>query len=76
MSVRLHALALAAACCAAPALAANSHFSNFTPLANSAGPTADEAVPLTLSSALFSQRSIADRTTQLAPLSSTVAAGT
>lgn len=65
MSVRLHALALAAACCAAPALAANSPFSNFTPLASSAGPTADEAVPLTLSSALFSQRSIADRSAQL-----------
>lgn len=39
-------------------------FDEFTPLAASAGPTADEAVPLTLSSPNFTQRSIADRTTQ------------
>ncbi len=51
---------------AAPALAASSNFSNFTPLAASAGPVslAGEVAPLTLSSANFSQRSIADRTTQ------------
>ena len=51
---------------AAPALAASSNFSNFTPLAASAGPVslAGEVAPLTLSSPNFSQRAIADRTTQ------------
>ena len=41
-------------------------FSDFTPLASSAGPTADEAMPMTLSNAAFQQRSVADRMTQLA----------
>jgi hypothetical protein len=41
-------------------------FSDFTPLASSAGPTADEAMPMTLSNAAFVQRSVADRMTQLA----------
>jgi secreted PhoX family phosphatase len=41
-------------------------FSDITPLAASAGPTANEALPLTLASSAFSQRSVADRTTQLA----------
>ena len=41
-------------------------FSDFTPLASSAGPTADEAMPMTLSNPDFSQRSVADRVTQLA----------
>lgn len=40
-------------------------FSDFTPLAASAGPTPDEATPITLSNPQFAQRSIADRTTQL-----------
>src|SRR5262245_24349972 len=40
-------------------------FSDFTPLAASAGPTADEAMPITLSNPAFQQRSAADRTTQL-----------
>ena len=40
-------------------------FSDFTPLAASAGPTADEARPMTLSNAAFRQRSVADRMTQL-----------
>lgn len=48
------------------ALADDVRFSDFTPLAASAGPTADEAVPLTLSNPAFEQRSIADRTSQLA----------
>ncbi|MBN8506325.1 MAG: DUF839 domain-containing protein [Burkholderiales bacterium] len=71
MSLRLHPLALAAAliALASPAIGATSHFSNFTPLASSAGPIpvggAGEATPLTLSSVQFSQRSIADRTAQL-----------
>lgn len=41
-------------------------FSNFTPLSSSAGPTADEATPITFGSPLLGQRSIADRETQLA----------
>lgn len=49
--------------------AATTYFDNFTPLAASAGPIpvggTGEATPMTLSSPLFSQRSIADRTTQL-----------
>ncbi|NOT11042.1 MAG: DUF839 domain-containing protein [Methylococcaceae bacterium] len=41
-------------------------FQDFTPLASSAGPTADEAIPLTLSNPLFIQKSVADRHTELA----------
>lgn len=41
-------------------------FSDFTPLTASAGPTADEAVPVTFGNPAFQQLSIADRTTQLA----------
>jgi secreted PhoX family phosphatase len=41
-------------------------FSDFTPLTGSAGPTADEAKPMTLSNPAFQQRSVADRMTQLA----------
>ncbi len=41
-------------------------FSDFTPLTSSAGPTADEAMPVTLSNPGFRQRSVADRDTQLA----------
>ena len=41
-------------------------FSDFTPLATSAGPTADEATPITFGNDAFEQRSIIDRTTQLA----------
>ncbi len=43
-----------------------SPFQNFTPLAASAGPTANEALPITLGNPLFKQRSIADRQAQLA----------
>ena len=41
-------------------------FSDFTPLASSAGPTADESRPITFGNAAFQQRSVADRETQLA----------
>jgi sugar lactone lactonase YvrE len=41
-------------------------FQDFTPLASSAGPTADESTPITLSNPVFIQKSIADRMTQLA----------
>ena len=46
--------------------AANTNFDDFTPLTSSAGPTADEAHPITFGSAAIAQRSIADRNTQLA----------
>jgi len=41
-------------------------FSDFTPLVSSAGPTADEAAPITFGNPDFQQQSIADRLTQLA----------
>lgn len=48
------------------AYAGGTRFSDFTPLAASAGPTADEAAPVTFGNPEFQQLSIADRTTQLA----------
>jgi uncharacterized protein len=63
------ALALGLLALSSQAFAAGTYFDNFTPLAASAGPipvgSALEASPITLSSPFFSQRSIADRTTQL-----------
>lgn len=50
----------------AAALADAPRFSDFTPLAASAGPTADESMPITFGNPAFQQRSIADRETQLA----------
>jgi secreted PhoX family phosphatase len=47
-------------------LAYQAAFSDFTPLAASAGPTGDEALPLTLGNLDFFQLSIADRASQLA----------
>jgi len=44
----------------------SAQFSDFTPLASSAGPAADESRPITVSNDSFQQRSVADRTTQLA----------
>jgi hypothetical protein len=41
-------------------------FSDFTPLASSAGPTATEALPITFGNPLFEQWSISDRNSQLA----------
>lgn len=41
-------------------------FSDFTPLATSAGPTTNEATPITFGNPAFQQRSIASRTEQLA----------
>jgi hypothetical protein len=46
--------------------ASDVRFSDFTPLAASVGPTADEAMPITFGNAAFQQRSVADRVTQLA----------
>lgn len=46
--------------------ASGTRFSDFTPLTSSAGPTADEATPITFGNAAFQQRSVADRATQLA----------
>lgn len=47
-------------------LGEGTRFSDFAPLVSSAGPTTDEAAPITLSNALFEQHSIADRDTQAA----------
>lgn len=44
----------------------DTRFDDFTPLSNSAGPTADEAMPITFGNPDFTQESIADRETQLA----------
>lgn len=41
-------------------------FRDFTPLAASAGPTANEAMPITFGNPVFKQKSIADRAAQLA----------
>ena len=61
--IRLHALGTALALVgAAPAVLAQTHFSNFTPLAaNVAAGSLPESAPFQLSSPNFSQRSIADR---------------
>lgn len=60
-------IAASVACAVASAVApAGTAFQNFTPLPASAGPTANEAMPITLGNPLFQQRSIADRQTQLA----------
>jgi len=48
------------------AAADSDRFSDFTPLASSAGSTADEAAPITFGNSSFQQRSAADRTAQLA----------
>ena len=48
------------------ASADGTRFSTYTPLALSAGPTANEAAPITFGNPAFQQRSIADRTAQLA----------
>ena len=44
----------------------STRFADFTPLATSAGPTVDEAQPITFGNPKFIQESIADRNTQLA----------
>jgi uncharacterized protein len=48
------------------ALADGTRFEDFAPLTASAGPTADEATPISFGNAAFRQRSIADRAAQLA----------
>ena len=48
------------------ALADDTRFSDFTPLAASAGPTADEATPITFGNPAIQQRSIANRSAVLA----------
>jgi uncharacterized protein len=54
------------ALCASSVAAQESPFATFTPLPASSGPTADEASPILLSNPAFVQRSVADRSTQLA----------
>jgi uncharacterized protein len=51
---------------ASNAVFADVKFRDFTPLAASTGPTADEAKPITFGNPVFVQKSIADRTAQLA----------
>jgi secreted PhoX family phosphatase len=46
-------------------LADGTRFADFTPLASSAGPTADESAPITFGNPDVQQRSIADRFTQM-----------
>lgn len=50
----------------ASALADGTRFSDFAPLSTSAGPTANEAAPITFGNPNFLQRSIADRQSELA----------
>ncbi len=50
------------------AFADGTRFSDFTPLAASATPTADESMPITFGNPEFQQRSIADRQAQLTAL--------
>lgn len=64
-------LAVAGSCLACTVAIADSDrssvsFADFAPLAASAPPTADEAAPITFGNPTFRQRSIADRSTQLA----------
>jgi len=59
-------LALAAGNALADSALAGNSFEHFTPLAASAGPTADESAPITFGNPAFAQRSIADRNAQLA----------
>ncbi len=47
------------------AYADGTRFADFTPLATSAGPTADESAPITFGNPRFAQRSMADRAAQL-----------
>lgn len=51
---------------ASSAGASSTRFSDFVPLPSSAGPTANEARPITFGNPSFQQRSIADRVSQLA----------
>jgi hypothetical protein len=55
------ALATSLLALSSTSFAATSYFDNFTPLTASAGPTANEAFPITLSSPNFSQKTLADR---------------
>jgi uncharacterized protein len=60
------ATAISLALAGSAALAHDTRFSDFTPLPASAGPTADEATPITLGNPAFQQRSIANRSAVLA----------
>lgn len=72
LSVSLKRLAIAAGLLAGSALtlnvadAAGLRFSDFTPLTTSAGPTTNEAEPITFGNPAFQQESIADVESQLA----------
>jgi len=68
LNVNILATTVAALLATTNVLAGESHtrFSDFTPLAASAGPTADESKPITFGNPALVQNSIADRVTQLA----------
>ena len=55
------------------AMADGLRFSDFTPLPSSAGPTADEAAPITFGNPAFQQRSIAVQCTSSSPRASPTA---
>ena len=64
--VRAGVVSLAGLLIAGTALVADgTRFSDYTPLTSSAGPTLNEAAPITFGNPLFQQESIADRTFQL-----------
>ncbi|MEO8696893.1 MAG: alkaline phosphatase PhoX [Acidimicrobiales bacterium] len=64
--VTFSGMALAGVLTADIAGAANVGFGDFAPLTASAAPAANEATPITFGNASFEQRSVADRSTQLA----------
>jgi hypothetical protein len=59
------AIAIGPLLAASVLFADGTRFSDFTPLASSAGPTGDESMPITFGNPAFQQQSIADRNTQL-----------
>ena len=66
ISLRRAGLVAGSVLIAGGALAADgTRFSDFTPLTSSAGPTVNEAMPITFGNPEFAQLSIADRSTQL-----------
>ena len=62
---RARLVAVAALMAGGVVIADDTRFSDFTALTSSAGPTANEAQPITLSNPDFQQHSLAERQTQL-----------
>jgi hypothetical protein len=57
-------------------VAEGTRFSDFTPLTQSAGPTADESAPITFGNPAFEQRSIGERRLSCSPIDRIPARGT